>query len=355
MMDAAIGALVKKINAKLGEGTIVLGSEIDVELVPRAPSGSLAVDIALGGGWPLNRWTEIIGYESAGKTLLALKTIAANQARDPEWTAVWFDAEQCWDKRWARQLGVDDARVLVMKDNSMESVYGSCIDFLDTRKVDCIVIDSLPALVPEREDDNNMGEITVGLGALLTGQFFRKQQPASKRSMTESERPVLGLMINQWRDRIGVLFGDPRTTPGGRGKNFFYSIRVEVKRDDWIEEDDLRVGQTIKATTIKNKTAPPQRSAVVDFYFTEAGPFKAGEFDRVKEIVAIALAHKLIGRGDSGKSSWYEYGGERWRGRENVVEALRDRPELFTALEAEIRQLLFRPAVKRTVRRTTKR
>jgi recombination protein RecA len=358
-VDTSVLAIAARINKKLGEGTIILGSEIEQELVPRAPSGSLAVDIALGGGWPLNRWIEVIGYESAGKTLLALKTIASNQARDKNWTAVWFDAEQCWDKRWARTLGVDDSRVLVMKDNGMESVYGSCIEFLDSKKVDCIVIDSLPALVPEREDENQMGEITVGLGALLTGQFFRKQQPASKRSMTANERPVLGLMINQWRDRIGVIRGDPRTTPGGRGKNFFYSIRVEVKRDDWIEEGDLRVGQTIKMTTIKNKTAPPQRSAVVDFYFcdTDDGGFKAGEFDRVKEIVAIGKAHQLIHRGDSGKSSWYEYGDEKWRGVDALVTALRGRPDLYSQLEAEVRQLLFHhepPPVKRRVRRASK-
>jgi recombination protein RecA len=297
----------------------------------------LSLDIALGGGWPLNQWCELIGYESAGKTLVALKTIAANQARDKNWTALWFDAERSWDKRWARQLGVDDKRVIVMADNGMETVYQTCIEFLGTRKVDCVVIDSLPALVPEREDENDVGAMAPGLGAILTGQFFRKQQPATKRSMTHEERPVLGLMINQWREKIGVMHGDPRTTPGGRGKNFFFVVRLELKRDDWIEEGDFRVGQTIKAHTVKNKTAAPQRTAIFDFYFADAGEFVAGQYDRGKEIVAVGLMHKLVHRA----GAFYSYGDQKWQGRERMLDALRTQPELLGALEAEIMATLY--------------
>ena len=336
-MDNQIRALMQKINNKLGEGTIILGSDIDVEVRPRCPSGSLSLDIALGGGWPLNQWCEIIGYESAGKTLVAMKTIAANQARDKNWTAIWFDAERSWDKRWARQLGVDDSRVIVMADNGMETVYQTCIEFLSTRKVDCIVIDSLPALVPEREDDNDIGQLAPGLGAILTGQFFRKQQPATKRSMTHEERPVLGLMINQWREKIGVMHGDPRTTPGGRGKNFFFVVRLELKRDDWIEEGDFRVGQTIKAHTVKNKTAAPQRTAIFDFYFADSGEFVAGQYDRAKEIVAVGLMHKLVHRA----GAFYSYGDKKWQGRDRMLDALRVQPELLAALEAEIMTTLY--------------
>jgi recombination protein RecA len=349
-VDSELLAIAARINKKLGEGTIVLGSEISKEEIGRVTSGSLSLDIALGGGWPLNRWSEIIGYESAGKTLIALKTIAANQARDKSWTTVWIDAEQCWDKRWVRQLGVDDSRVIVVNDNGTETAYQATIDYLMTRKIDCIVVDSLPALVPEREDDNMVGEMAPGLGALLTGQFFRKQQPAMKRSLVKDERPVLGLMINQWRDRIGVMYGDPRTTPGGRGKNFYYAIRLEVKRDDWIEESDLRIGQTIKASCIKNKTAPPQRIAVFDFYFadTEDGKFRAGEYDRQKEIVASALMHKLIAR----SGAYYSIGERKWQGKETLLAALRDEPALLAELEGEVRQVVFprERAVKRTVR-----
>lgn len=347
-MDSALQAIVAKINRKLGEGTILLGSQITQDLIPRCPTGSLSLDVALGGGWPLNQWNELIGYESSGKSMLALKTIAANQALDPRYTAVWFDAERSWDKRWVRTLGVDDSRVIVMTDNGMESVYQSCIEFLSTQKVDCIVIDSLPALVPEREDDNSMGEMAPGLGALLTGQFFRKQQPATKRSLVAVERPILGLMINQWREKIGVMYGDPRTTPGGRGKNFFFVTRVEVKRDEWLEEGEFRVGQTIKAHCIKNKSAPPQRTAVFDFYFTESGKFEAGEIDREKEVVAIALLHKLVKR----SGAYYSYGESRWQGRQAMLDGLREEPSLLADLEDELNRVLFAKAGSGVVRRT---
>ena len=347
-MDNQLKALMEKVNRKLGEGTIILGSEMSREARPRCPSGSLTLDIALGGGWPLNQWNEIIGYESAGKTLVALKTIAANQALSKDYTALWFDAERSWDVEWARQLGVDDSRVIVMTDNGMETVYGTCIEFLGTHKVDCIVIDSLPALVPEREDDNAMGEMTPGLAALLTGQFFRKQQPAAKRSLVKDERPALGLMINQWREKIGVMYGDPRTTPGGRGKNFFFVTRIEVKRDDWIEEGEFRVGQTIKAHCIKNKTAPPQRTAIFDFYFADSGDFVAGQYDSAKEVVAVGLQHKLITRA----GAFYSYGGQKYQGKERILEALRLQPELLAQLRAEVMQSVFPSGtVKRKVGR----
>ncbi|HET7110156.1 MAG TPA: hypothetical protein VFI41_04750 [Gemmatimonadales bacterium] len=336
-MDSQIAALIAKVNKKLGEGTLILGSEMSSEIRPRCTSGSLSLDIALGGGWPLNQWCEIIGYESSGKTALALKTIAANQARDPKWTALWFDAERSWDREWVQTLGVDDSRVIVMTDNGMETVYQTCIEFLSTRKVDCVVVDSLPALVPEREDDNDIGQLAPGLGAILSGQFFRKQQPAMKRSMVKAERPVLGLMINQWREKIGVMYGDPRTTPGGRGKNFFFVVRLEVKRDEWIEDGDFRVGQTIKAHCIKNKTAPPQRTAVFDFYFTDAGGFSAGGYDRPKEIVAVGLMHKLISR----SGAYYAFGGEKYQGKQALLDALREQPDLLGELEAEIMSTLY--------------
>lgn len=352
-MDAAVQAIITKVNRKLGEGTIILGSDIKREEIQRCPTGSLSLDIALGGGWPYNQWCEIIGFESSGKTAVALKTVAANQARDPKWLTVWVDAERSWDKRWARTLGVDDSRVIVLNDNGMETVYQSVIDFLGTQKVDCVVVDSLPALVPEREDERDMGEMAPGLGALLTGQFFRKQQPATKRSMTQEQRPCLGLMINQWREKIGVMHGDPRTTPGGRGKNFFYVIRIEVKRAEWIEEGDFRVGQTIKAHVIKNKSAPPQRTAVFDFYFADASPFVAGQYDRTKEIVGVALLHQLLERA----GAYYTWGDNRWRGKEAVLAAIREQPDLAAGLDEEIRRHLFktgpkeRGVSKRSVRR----
>jgi recombination protein RecA len=315
--------------------------------------------MALGGGWPMNQWSEIVGDESSGKTLIALKTIAVNQARDPKWMSVWFDAEHAYDPVWAAKLGVNSERVIVIPEQGMERVYQMAIDFLQSREVDAIVIDSLPALVPEREDDASMEDFQVGLGAFLTGKFFRKQGGATKRSLAEQERPVLGLMINQYRERIGIMFGDPRTTPGGKGKNFFYVTRVDVRRDEWITEksagEDRRYGQTIKARVFKNKTAVPHKVATMDFYFDDHPPFKAGEFDTGKEIVNLAVLRNIVTRGKTGQSSFYRFGEQGWRGREALYKALRDDPALYEALRVAVVAPKAVAAPRRAVTRRPKK
>ena len=197
----------------------------------------------------------------------------------------------------------------------MEEAYQICIDTLDARAVDAVVIDSLPALVPGEEDEKQMQEFAVGLGARLTGKFIRKSGKAQKRSLVTAERPCLGIIINQWREKIGILYGDPRTTPGGKAKNFSYFTRVEVARDGWIEHDKVKYGLAIKARTIKNKTAPPQRTSVVDFYFADDPPFHQGDYDTTKEVFSLAMAYDLILR----KGAWYEYDGQRWNGKEKVL------------------------------------
>jgi len=249
---ALTGELAKvfnSINKKMGENTIVLGSDIRDDVMGRITTGSVAVDVALGGGWPINQWHEIVGEASNGKTALALKTIAANQKRDPEFTTVWVAAEQ-WVPGYAEMCGVDSSRVYVISTNLMEEAYEAVIQITESKSVDCIVIDSLPALVPSSENDKEMEESTVGRSALLTNKFFRKVGKASKRSLVDPERPFIGLMINQWRSKIGVMYGDPRTTPGGLGKDYAFFTRIEVKRDDWIEtgtgQEKRRIGQTIK-------------------------------------------------------------------------------------------------------------
>jgi len=351
-MDAALRATIEKINSKLGEGTVVVGSEIRRELLPRCTTGSLSLDVALGGGWPMNQWNEVIGNESSGKTAIVLKTIAANQARDKDWTAVWFDAERSYDPAWAEKLGVENARTIVVTENGMETVYQTAIEFLASQSVDAVVIDSLPALVPEREDDSEMDSLQVGLGALLTGKFFRKQQGATKRSLIKEERPVVGIMINQWRDKIGVMYGDPRTTPGGRGKNFFYVTRLEVKRDEWIEEKNTRYGQTIKCQTLKNKTAVPHKTAMMDFYFDDLAPFSAGEYDRVKEIANVGVLQGIIRQ----TGGWYRRGEEqKWKGRQGLYDALRKDEKLASALEAEILAAALHKPVQTPQKRTVRR
>lgn len=327
------------INKKMGENTIVLGSDIRDDILDRITTGSLAFDVALGGGWPLNQWHELIGDPSNGKTALALKTIAANQERDPDFTTVWVAAEQ-WVPAYAEMCGVDSSRIHVVSTNIMEEAYEAVIQIVESKAVDCIVIDSLPALVPSAEDDKDMAEFTVGRGALLTNKFFRKVGLASKRSLVDHERPFIGIMINQWRDKVGVMYGDPRTTPGGKGKDFAYFTRVEVKRSDWIEagtgNDKHRVGQTIQVRTLKNKSAPPSQVAFIDFYFGEGGEIDRGNFDFAKEIVAMGIINKVITR--AGAYYRYTLNGEQrqWQGADALLASLREEIDLKEVLEKDV-------------------
>ena len=312
-----IQSIVASVNKKYGEDVIVQGNSVKEEM-PRITSGILAFDLMLGGGWPVNQWSEIIGDESSGKTALAYKTIAANQAIDPDWIAMWVAAEE-FVPEYAVAIGVDLERLWVVETNVMEHAYDLILRAMENRAVDCIVIDSLPALVPGDEAEKMMEEFSVGLGARLTGKFFRKSSKAQKRSLVRDDRGCTGLVINQWREKIGVLYGDPRTTPGGRAKNFHYFTRVEVKRDEWLKDKDEPVGQTIRGRTLKNKTYRPQQVAQVDFYFTDHGTFHLGEFDTVKDIVNICIAIEAITRG----GAYYTYGDQKWQGKDALVAHVR--------------------------------
>jgi recombination protein RecA len=336
-MSTLTGDLAKvftAINKKMGEDTIVLGSDI-TQTGGRLTSGSVAVDVALGGGWPSNQWHEIVGEASNGKTALALKTIAANQQRDPEFTTVWVAAEE-WVAGYAEMCGVDVSRVYVVSTNIMEEAYEAVIKIVESKAIDCIVLDSLPALVPGAEDEKEMEEATVGRGALLTNKFFRKVGKASKRSLIRPERPFIGLIINQWRSKVGVMYGDPRTTPGGLGKDYAFFTRLEVRRDSWIEvgkgEEKRKVGQTIKIRVLKNKSAAPGQVAIVDFYFTNGGEIAAGDFDFAKEIVAIGILNKVITRA----GAYYRYGGSQWQGQDGMLQAIREDIDLRETLEREV-------------------
>lgn len=332
-LNSEVLKIAALINKKLGNNTVVPAS------MARAPkritSGSLTLDVVLGGGWPMNHWVEIVGEASHGKTAIALKTIAANQALDPNFTVVWIAAEQ-FDTGYANLCGVDTDRVLLVETNSMEDAFDSVIQFCESKSVDMVVVDSLPALVPSAEDEKSMEEFTVGRGAMLTNKFFRKVSAATKRDLVEEERPVLGIMINQYRMKIGVMHGDPRTTPGGLGKDYAYSIRCEVKRDEWLEagtgQDKKRVGQTIRVRTIKNKTFPPQQTAYMDFYFADGGIISAGEYDRAKEIVALSILNGIVDR----RGGWMYYGDRKWQGAQALIDSLREEIELSSELSSAV-------------------
>ena len=310
------------LNKRFGNNVVVFADAIRSDLIPRITSGSTTLDYVLGGGFPGNQWNELIGEPSHGKTAVALKTIAANQALNPNHMTVWVAAEQ-WVPEYAAMCGIDPTRVIVIETTIMEEAYQAVIDFAESKSVDAIVIDSLPALSPAPEMEKDMSEMTVGRGALLTNKFFRVVGSAMKRSLVEDERPILGLIINQYRMKIGVMKGDPRTTPGGEGKNYAFFTRCEIRRDEWIEVgpsgNKTRIGQRVKVRTLKNKTAPPQRVAYFDFYFAEGGNCAPGEYDFAKEIASLAVIKGVINR----RGGWFYFGDRKWQGIESVIESLR--------------------------------
>lgn len=328
--QAETDALIREINKDLkGGGVLRYASEIPI--FQRVSTGSLAFDLALGGGFPMNVWNEIIGLESHGKTVLAMKTIAAAQAEDPEHTTLWIASED-FNRPWAEKNGVDTKRVVLAETNTMEDVYAMMIKALDKQTFDAIVLDSYPALIANAESDSTFMDVTVAVGARLTNKLMRKSTPAMRRD--EGERPCLCLIINQWRDTISSI-GDPRTTPGGRGKNFSYFTRLDVSRIGWIDgPGGVKVGQVIKIKTIKNKTAPPFRTAQTDFYFDDHSPFSAGQYDVVAEVNNIALVYEVVER----HGSWYHFGGQKWEGKEKTMQALREDLDLQRQVDTEVRR-----------------
>ena len=336
----ALDDLIAKINKKAGDTLIQRGSALKDVSIPRTSTGSLAFDLALGGGWPLNCWNEVIGNESNGKTAMVLKTIAACQALNPDHETLWIASED-FVPDWAESLGVNLGQVAVASTRVMEDAYQLMVDAIDGRAVDAVILDSYPALIPTVEDEKTMHEMSVGLGARLTGQFMRKSNKAQRRSLVEEDRDCLGIIINQWRDKIGTMYGDPRTTPGGKAKNFSYFTRVEVTRDDWVERGTQKVGMAIKAKTIKNKTAPPQRTGVVDFYFSDSSPFHKGEYDTVKEVSNIAISLDVVAR----RGAMYHFGEQKWRGKEEFLGALREDLDLQLEVDRAVRSAVLHSQV----------
>lgn len=347
MVDAAALALMAKVNKALGEDTFILASDLVVP--PAFTTGSLSLDVALGGGFPGNQWTEVLGKESSGKTAMVLKAIAANQRLDANFTALWVAAEP-FDKRQAVALGVDVSRVLLQPcGQEMEKAFTVLLEAAESQAVDFAVLDSYPAMISDEEDEKPMDADTVAKGARLFGRFVRKAGMATYRSHKGDQRPFCGVIINQWRDKIGSFqkFGIPQTSPGGNGKNYFFWARVDVARADWITEkragvkDPVKVGQTIRFKTVKNKAAASQQVANVDFYFRGAPTlgFKRGDYDVAGEYFAMGVLFKVIGR----KGSWYTFGGEQWQGEPATVQALREDRGLQEAIAGEVLELASKP------------
>lgn len=344
-LSAEAVSLAAELNKRLGEGSVILAS--DMRVARRYTSGSLSLDVALGGGWPGNQWAEVLGMESHGKTAIVLKTIAANQQLDPDFSTLWVAAEH-YDVDQAAALGVDNNRVQVVPTQEMEVAYETMLQYSKARAVDCVVLDSYPALIAKEEEDKSMDEAVMALGARLTGKFFRKAGAATRRSLVLEERPMLGFIINQYRDKIGAFapHGTPKTSPGGNAKNYAFYSRVEVTRDEWIEQatpgkGKVKVGQKIKVRTIKNKSAAPQQVAYIDFYFRDAPAlgFERGDYDLVKELVAMAVVYDVITRG----GATFRFGTHKWTGKDAMYNALRENVALINEVGDAVREVALDP------------
>lgn len=308
---AALEMALKQIEKQFGKGSIMkLGEKTDLQ-ISTVPSGSLALDAALGvGGYPRGRIIEIYGPESSGKTTVALHAIAEVQAQGGQ--AAFIDAEHALDPIYAQKLGVNIDELILSQPDTGEQALEIAEALVRSGAIDIIVIDSVAALVPKAEIEGEMGDSHMGLQARLMSQALRKLSGVINKSNT------ICIFINQVRDKIGVMFGNPETTPGGRALKFYSSIRLEVRRAETIKQGSEMVGNKTKIKVVKNKVAPPFRTAEVDIMFGE-GISKEGE------IVDIGVELDIIQK----SGSWYSYNDERiGQGRENAKQFLRANPEI---------------------------
>lgn len=334
-----LAALVTR-ELKLDDDVLVVGADLKDRVVPRAATGILALDVALGGGLAYNQWSEFVGHESSGKTALALKIVAYQQSLDPEFFCVWVAGEGL-EESYAKSLGVDLDRILIVDTNSMETAYDTVLMLAERQAFDAVVIDSLPSLIPTGEYEGQM-EDSGGMAqaARLNGKFFRKMGSDGRRSLVGEERAWIGILINQWRSKIGVMFGDPRTTPGGVAKNYTCYVRLETKRDEWIDnglgKKDPKhevVGQTIVAKIMKNKSGPPAREASFDFYFAPFEGFSLGDIDRVTDVFNTSVSLGVLERDGN---SYYFLGEKIGANRPRTLDALNSDPDLVRRVSEQV-------------------
>ena len=318
---AALDMALKQIEKQFGKGSVMkLGEQSDRQM-ETSSSGSLALDAALGvGGYPRGRIVEIYGPESSGKTTVSLHAIAEIQANGG--TAAFIDAEHALDPVYAQKLGVNIDELLLSQPDTGEQALEIAEALVRSGAIDVIVIDSVAALVPKAEIEGEMGDSHMGLQARLMSQALRKLSGVINKSNT------LAIFINQVREKIGVMFGNPETTTGGRALKFYSSIRLEVRRGEAIKQGTDIVGNKTKIKVVKNKVAPPFRTAEVDIMYGE-GISKEGE------IVDIGAELDVIQK----SGSWYSYNTERiGQGRENVKQFLRENPAIRDEIAEKIRQ-----------------
>lgn len=320
----ALDLAMKEIEKAHGKGAImVLGDDAGNKNLDKISSGSLALDQALGiGGYPKGRIIEIFGPESSGKTTFALHAIA--QAQKAGGYAAFIDAEHALDPKYAKSLGVDIDNLIISQPDTGEQALEITEALIRSGAIDMVVIDSVAALVPEAEIRGDMGSSHVGLQARLMSQAMRKLSGAISKSNT------IAIFINQIREKVGIMFGNPETTPGGRALKFYSSIRIDIRRGEQLKIGNDIIGNRTRIKVVKNKVAPPFKSAEVDIVYG-TGISKSGE------IIDIAVEHDIIKK----SGSWFSYNEEKiGQGRENVKKYLEDNLELFTEIETKIREIL---------------
>ncbi len=316
----ALEAALSQIEKQFGKGSIMKLGEFQAVNVEAIPTGALSLDIALGiGGIPRGRIIEIFGPESSGKTTLALHIIAEAQKTGGE--AAFIDAEHALDPVYAKNLGVDIDNLIVSQPDTGEQALEIAEALTRSGAIDVIVVDSVAALVPKAEIDGDMGDSHVGLQARLMSQALRKLAGVISKSKT------VIIFINQLREKVGIMFGNPETTPGGRALKFYSSVRLDIRKVENIKTDGEVVGNRVKVKVIKNKVAPPFREAEFDIVYGK-GISKEGN------ILDIAVNLNIIEK----SGSWFSYNGERiGQGRENVKDYLKNNPQLMEEVEGKIR------------------
>jgi len=308
----ALDRAVSQIEKAFGKGSIMKLDERAYMAIPGISTGAISLDLALGGkGIPRGRIVEVFGPESSGKTTLAL-TVAASAQRDGG-VAAFIDAEHALDPVWARKIGVNIDDLLVSQPDTGEQALDICELLVRSNAVDVIIVDSVAALIPRAEIEGDMGDTHVGLQARLMSQAMRKLTGIMSRSSCTV------IFINQIREKIGVMFGSPETTPGGRALKFYSSVRIDIRRTSSIKEGDVSVGNRVRARVVKNKVAPPFRESEFDIMFDEG-------ISITGDLLDLAVECKVIDK----SGSWFSYGETRiGQGRENAKKFLKDNQDLF--------------------------
>lgn len=319
----ALQLTMEKLEKTYGKGTIMKLGDHAIENVEFISTGSIGLDIALGiGGLPKGRVIEIYGPESSGKTTLALHAISESQKLGG--TAAFIDAEHAFDRTYAQKLGVDTNNLLISQPDNGEQALEIAENLIRSGAVDILVIDSVAALTPKSEIEGEMGDSKMGLHARLMSQALRKL------TGTISKTGCCCIFINQLREKIGVMFGNPETTTGGNALKFYPSVRLDIRKTSQIKDGDVAVGNRVRVKVVKNKVAPPFRMAEFDIMFGEG-------ISKIGEIIDIGVEHNIVKK----SGSWFSYGDTKLaQGRDAVKQLLIDNPELSEELEVKIREAL---------------